>query len=228
MKKILLSISIFICIATAEGREVSFNKVFLDSTGKFSFTYPDALPNQSALQELQKNFIRQKFGESFLGKEPAAALSLYKNQNKEIEILKDDVSFPLPGIVQFVTSYSAYTGEAHQENGSVIGIYTLADGKKIELKSLFIADSEKAITEMIIDEFLRVRNLQSLSDYSYTQNERDFTPVSAVISNLGLDFVYPPYKLAPYAASEQMIFLSWNSLKPYLDKKSVIYQKLSW
>jgi hypothetical protein len=213
----------------ASESRISFNTVFLDSTGKFFFTYPVAMPSQVALSELQKNFIKQKFGENFSSKDPATALSLYKEQNKEIEILKDQISFPMPGIVQFVTYYYAYSsGKAHGENGSEVGIYTLADGKKIELKNLFAIGSEKGITQMIVKEFLRVQNLQSLSDYSYTQKESDFTPVSVMINDLGLDFVYPAYKLAPYAAGEQAIFLSWDTLKPYLNKQSVIYQKLKF
>jgi hypothetical protein len=211
----------------SEGKAISFSTIFLDSTGRFFFTYPTAMPSQAALLELQKNFIKQKFGDNFPGKDPAAALSLYKEQNKEIEILKDQVSFPLSGIVQFVT-YCVYSSNSRGESSSEIGIYTFADGKKIELKSLFIVGSEKNITQMIINEFLRIQNLQSLTDYSYTQKESDFTPVSAMINDLGLDFVYPAYKLAPYATGEQVIFLSWSSLKPYLNEQSSIYQKLKF
>jgi hypothetical protein len=131
--------------------------------------------------------------------------------------------------LQFVTYYYAYpSGAAHGESNSKVGIYTLADGKKIELKSLFLIFSEKDITQIIIKEFLRAQNIQSLSDYPYTQKESDFAPVSALISDLGLDFVYPAYKLAPYAAGEQSVFLSWSTLKPYLNKQSVIYQKLKF
>lgn len=228
MKRVFFLLCAFVCSMASESR-ISFNTVFLDSTGKFFFTYPVAMPSQVALSELQKNFIKQKFGENFSSKDPATALSLYKEQNKEIEILKDQISFPMPGIVQFVTYYYAYSsGKAHGENGSEVGIYTLADGKKIELKNLFAIGSEKGITQMIVKEFLRVQNLQSLSDYSYTQKESDFTPVSVMINDLGLDFVYPAYKLAPYAAGEQAIFLSWDTLKPYLNKQSVIYQKLKF
>jgi hypothetical protein len=214
----------------AEGKVISFSTIFLDSTGKFFFTYPTALPNQAALLELQKNFVIQRFGEhTFSTKDIAASLSLYKEQKQEIEILKDQVSFPLPGIVQFVTYYYAYSpGKAHGENNSQIGIYTLADGKKIELKSLFTKGSERDITQLIIKEFLKMQNLQSLEDYSYTKKESDFTPVNAMVSEFGLDFVYPTYKLAPHSAGEQTVFLSWESLKLYLNKQSVIYQKLKF
>jgi len=216
--------------AAPDGKVISFSTTFLDSIGKYFFTYPTALPNQAALLELQKNFIKQKFGENFpLNKEPAAALSLYKEQNNEIEILKDQISFPLPGIVQFVTYYYSYSsGQAHGENGSLVGIYTLADGKKIDLKNIFTKGYERPITQLIIKEFLRMLNLQSLNDYSYTKKESDFTPVNAMISELGMDFVYPTYKLAPHSAGEQTIFLSWDTLKPYLNRQSVIYQKLKF
>jgi hypothetical protein len=213
-----------------EGNVLSFSTIFLDSAGKFFFTYPTAMPNQAALPELQGNFIKQRFGENFFSsKDIATTLSFYKEQNQEIEILKDQVSFPLPGIVQFVTYYYAYSSEkARGENRSQIGVYALADGKKIELKSLFAKGSEKDVTQLIIKEFLRMQNLQSLADYSYTKKESDFTPVSAMISELGLDFVYPTYKLAPHSAGEQTVFLPWSTLKLYLNTQSVIYQKLKF
>jgi hypothetical protein len=184
------------------------------------------LPNQAALQEMQKNFIKQKFGESYLGQEPAAALSLYMSQNKEIEFLSDNVSFPFPGILQLNSVFYWFGGGAHGTNGSIIGIYSLANGKKIELTSLFNKGWEKAVTKLIIKEFLLSLNLQALTDYSHTQKENDFTPENAKISESGLEFTFPAYKIAPYAAGEQSVFLSWNSLKPYLNKKSVIYPKL--
>jgi len=208
---------------------LSFNTIYLDSTGTFFFTYPTSMPSQAVLQELQKNFIKQKFGEDFSIKDPATALSYYKEQNKEIEILKDQISFPLPGILQFVTYYYASSQDkAHGENGSQVGIYALADGKKIDLKNIFVKGAEKNITQLIINEFLRMQNIQSLADYSYTQKESDFAPVSAMINDLGMDFVYPTYKLAPHAAGEQVVFLSWQTLKPYLNKQSAIYQKLKF
>jgi|TergutMp193P3_1026864.scaffolds.fasta_scaffold01548_1 hypothetical protein len=215
---------------SAGGGVISFSTVMLDSTGKFFFTYPTALLNKAALQELQKNFIRQKFGEKFLKQEPVAALKLYKNQNRELEYLFDKVSLPLPGIVQFETSYYAYSNDvAHGISSFNVGFYSLSDGKKIELSSFFDEGWEKEVTELIIKEFLYSQNLQSLSDYGYTQKESDFIPVNAKISEYGgLDFIYPVYKIAPYATGEQVVFLSWNALKPYLNKKSIIYQRLTW
>jgi len=208
----------------------NFSTIYLDSAGTYFFTYPIAMPSQGALQELQKNFIKQRFGDSpFSTKDIVASMSFYKERNPDVEIFKDQLSFPLPGIVQFVTYYySSSSDKAHGENGSQVGIYSLADGKKIELKSLFVKGAEKNITQLIIKEFLRVQNISSLEDYSYTKKESDFTPVNAIINELGLDFIYPTYKLAPHSAGEQSIFLSWQTLKIYLNKQSPIYQKLKF
>ncbi|MCL1967685.1 MAG: RsiV family protein [Fibromonadales bacterium] len=235
MKKILLLLCAYACSMAADGNNaasnvISFSTTLLDSMGKFFFTYPTALPDSNALRELQKNFATQRFEKfPFSAKDIAASLSLYKEQNKEMEILKDQVSFPLPGIVQFVTYHYSYSsGAAHGEGGSKVGLYTLADGKKIELKNIFTKGSEKSITQLIIKEFLKMQNLQRLEDYSYTKKEADFTPVNAMISELGMDFIYPTYKLAPHSAGEQKVFLSWDALRLYLNKQSAIYQKLNF
>jgi len=283
MKKIPLLLLTLACLASAQGI-ISFNTVFLDSAGKYSFTYPVSLPNHAALKELQKNFIKQKFGEKFVEQElasllapppapapvrqepakgsksakaskpakgassckepvapvcppepapiyqePATMLALYKNHFKEVETLSDLVAFPLPGIVQYSTAaYLYYADAAHGQNKFSVGIYALATGKEIELNSLFNKDWEKNVVKIIIREFLLAQNVQSLSDYFYTQKESDFVPTSVRINSSGAEFVYPAYQVAPYAAGEQSVFLSWSTLKPYLNKKSIIYPKLQF
>jgi len=225
MNKILLSLIILAFAGTAASADgvISFSTIFLDSTGKLSFVYPTSLPSHHALQELQKNFVRQKFGEKFIGQEPAAALSSYKNQNgNELEYLSDSVYFPLPGIVQYITSYYV-----HDMWGSDIGIYKVSDGKKIDIASIFNKNWEKDVVKLIVREFLHSQNLYSLENYNYTQNEKDFTPKDVKISEYGgLEFVYPISKIAPGAAGEQIIFLSWGTLKPYLNPQSVIYSRI--
>lgn len=218
----ILLILLLAAVACAEGT-ISFSTIFLDSAGKLAFTYPTSLPNQNALPELQKNFIKQKFGEKFVGMDHVAALSSYKRQNEEVlEYLSDEVSFPLPGIVQFVTSYYA-----HEMWGSDMGIYKISDGKKIEVASIFNKNWENDIIKLIVREFLHSQNLHALANYTYTQNEKDFTPVYVKISEYGgLEFVYPVYKIAPGTAGEQIIFLSWGTLKPYLNPNSAIYHRI--
>jgi hypothetical protein len=228
MKKTPSFLLILAYLASAEGN-ISFNKFFLDSTGKYFFTYPVSLPKQAALQELQKNFIKQKFGEGFLDQEPVAILELYKSQNKDVELLSDAVSFPFPGIVQYVTStYIYYSETSYGQNKFSICIYALANGKKIELNRLFNKGWEKNVIKLIIKEFLLSQNLQSLMDYSYTQKESDFKPENVKISSTGMEFVYPVNQIAPLTVGEQSVFLSWKSLKPYLNRKSIIYPKLQF
>jgi len=272
MKKISLLLLALACIASAQG-VISFNTVYLDSAGNFSFTYPVALPNPAALKELQKNFIKQKFGEKFLEQqepapapapapvpsppakashtakgskaspvvvpscpepvpnyqEPVTILGNYKSQYKEVETLSDVVSFPLPGIVQYTTAaYIYYVDAAHGQNKFSMGVYSLANGKEIEIGSLFNKDWEKNVVKLIIREFLLSLNLQSLTDYGYTKKESDFVPEHIRITSTGMEFVYPAYKIAPHSVGEQSVFLSWNTLKPYLNKKSIIYPKLQF
>jgi len=216
------------CFASAQG-VISFNTVYLDSAGKFFFSYPSALPNPVALKELQKNFIKQKFGEKFLDQDPAVALNVYKSQFKEVEYLSDVVSFPLPGIVQYTTAaYIYYADAAHGQNVFSMSIYTLATGKRIELGSLFNKGWEKNVVKLIIREFLFAQNIQSLADYSYTQKESDFVPENVRINSSGMEFVYPAYQIAPHSVGEQSVFLSWSTLKPYLNTKSIIYPKLQF
>ncbi|MCL2100919.1 MAG: hypothetical protein FWH22_04325 [Fibromonadales bacterium] len=223
-KLLLLYISIGLAFA---GNGISFSTTFLDSTGQFSITYPVALPNAAALSELQKNFIRQKFGEKFLNQEPLAALSQFV-KGREVFFLSDAVSFPLHSIVQYETSLHEHRDDERIALVTSVGIYRIADGKKIELGSIFVKNWEKDVVALIIKEFLLSQNLRSLLDYNYTQKESDFVPLSMRIVNGGLEFLYPAYKIGPDAVGEQSVFLSWNTLKPYLNKNSVIYSKIKF
>jgi len=109
-----------------------------------------------------------------------------------------------------------------------MGVYSLANGKEIELGSLFNKGWEKSVVKLIIREYLLSLNLQSLADYGYTQKEDDFVPEHMRINSTGMEFVYPAYKIAPHSVGEQSVFLSWSTLKPYLNKKSIIYPKLQF
>jgi hypothetical protein len=223
-----------ISVTALDSSQILFVKIFSDSLGKYFFTYPVSMLNQEALQELQKSFIKQRFGNNFLGQGPVAALlSLYKNQYKELdrelEFFTDNVSFPLPGIAQYETSLYVYShGGTHGLTISDVGIYSISDGKKIEFGSIFNKNWENDIVKLIIKEFLLSQNLQSIFDYNYTQKESDFVPSNARVVIGGLEFLYPIYKIAPYAAGEQSVFLSWSTLKPYLNPRSAIYHKIDF
>jgi hypothetical protein len=214
-------------IAVAENNYISFSTFFLDSSGKFSFIYPVALPNAAALPELQKNFIRQQFGEKFLELEPMLVLESYVSQNEDIKFLTGEVSFPFSGIVQFQSSFYLYSS-THGIVGSNVCIYSISDGKKIDFGSIFAKGWEKGIAKLIIKEFLLAQNLQSLIDYGYTEKESDFVPSSARLSASGMEFVFPANQIAPFVAGEQNVFLSWNTLNQYLDKQSAIYAKIQF
>lgn len=202
-----------------DSNQVSFFKVFGDSSGKFFFTYPIFISNHAALQELQRNFIRQRFGENYLGQGPVMALNLYKNHYKELEFLTDEVYFPMSGVVLFITYSEKITNHCN---------YAISDGKKIELKDIFNNGWEAEVTKLIINEFLRVQNVRSFIEYDYTQKESDFMPTSVKIGHDGLEFYYPASKIAPYVVGEQLVFLSWNTLKPHLNPESAIYHKIKF
>lgn len=204
------------------GNNISFSTFFSDSTGQFSVSYPTSLTSNSALNELQKNFIKQRFGEGYNNQEPLEALKQFLSQNEGVKFLADVVSFPLPGIVQYETT------RYEQSSASEVGIYNIVNGKKIELVQLFRKNWEKDVLQLLINEFLFSQNLKSLLNYSYTQEESDFVPSSAKIVGGGLEFLYSAGKIAPDAAGVQSVFLSWSTLQPYLNKNSVIFSKIKF
>jgi hypothetical protein len=223
--------------------DISFKKIdFTDTSDLFndiniSFIYPVAMPNHTGLIELQKNFIKQAFGEKYIDMEPSAIVesiaeefrfdepcSSYNSDIRYELFISDSVSFPISGFLQYTTNHYEFTCGAHGNGYSIGCVYNLADKKKIELKDIFNDDWEQGVTKLIIKEYLQYLDVKSLEDDGYA-DENAFIPSSDIlwVKPNGIEFVYPVYEIAPYSAGPQTIFLPWKILKPYLNQKSVIY-----
>jgi hypothetical protein len=231
-----------------DGGNASFKKFELaiaDSVNNIdeitiSFTYPTAIPN-AALAELQKSVITQALGKKYAGLEPSAAVkSVGKDIIDEIsDIIGEDYGcqyyysyhdaslFPIPGFFEYETFYDEYTCGAHPNGVFQYSLYNLADGKRVEPKDIFIAGWEQNVVKLIIEKYLQDEGKKSLKDDDYAE-EKNFIPDGGMLS-FGVDsitFTYSSYKIAPYAAGPQYISVSWEKLKPYLNKQSALYPKL--
>ncbi|GBU21655.1 hypothetical protein R80B4_01555 [Fibrobacteres bacterium R8-0-B4] len=218
-----------------------------------SFTYPAAIPNSAALVELQKNFINQAFGKEYAGLEPSAIVQRIGKERVDeaadvieteramdkaaedvscqyLSSFKDTVVFPISGFLQYETYYSDYTCGAHGNYGSQTSLYSLTDGMKIEPRDIFVKGWEQNVTKLIVEEYLQEEGEKSLKDVNggYAE-EKDFIPDCGMLSftdSNGITFVYGTYRIGPYSAGYHYILLSWDKLKPYLNKQSVLYPKL--
>jgi hypothetical protein len=214
---------------------------------KISFTYPTAIPNtpNAALAELQKNFITQaSLGKECEGLEPSAAVKCAgkdfideipddwigdESKCQYLYSIHDALLFPIPGFVEYETFYESYTCGAHGYGAFQYSLYNLADGKKVEPKDIFTAGWEQDVTKIIIKKYLQDKGEKSLKDDGYAE-EKDFIPNGGMLSIEAdsITFAYVSYKIAPYAAGPQYISVSWDELKPYLNKQSALYPKLKF
>jgi hypothetical protein len=243
MRKSFLFTGIFLCFAflgcqdNKESIAVSLKKFnFKDSSNKtnvdISFTYPIVMLDSVALVELQKNFIKQAFGEEYANLEPSIIAKHYAEKFKFDEpcndgnyelLMSDSAYFPITNILQYITKHYEFTCGANglfQTNGY---IYNILDGKKIELKDIFKNDWEQNLTKLLIKELSN-----KYKDTLSSQDEKKFIPSGERLrlKTDGLVFFYPVYSIGPRSIGEPHVFLSWSALKPYLNKKSVLYQKL--
>ncbi len=200
-----------------------------------SFTCPIAMPDHDVLVELQKNFIKQAFGEKYVGLNPSDVVTHIGRKLAQIDEAEsycleeysysDSVFFPIPGFLHYSGNFYEYTCGAHGNSLFEICLYNLANGKKVEPKDIFINGWELSVTKLIISAYLKKTQKDSW-DFA---DEKNFIPNGnmLLIDPKGITFTYNTYMIAPYAEGIQEVFLSWKELKPYLNTNSVIYPKLN-
>ncbi|MDR2692910.1 MAG: RsiV family protein [Chitinispirillales bacterium] len=226
-----------------------FELVVSDTVNKIddirvSFTYPTAIGDSSALAELRKNFIEQAFNKKYAGLEPSEVVkSVVKGHVDEVRSASGDdgnsdcmyyfshhdtVFFPISGFLQYITFYGDYTCGAHGGYSAQNCLYNLADGKRVEPQDIFVKGWEQSVTKSIVEQYLEGKGLNSLDEDGYAEEE-SFVPDGYIMSfddPQGITFAYNTYRIAPYVEGPQAVLVSWDKLKPYLNKQSVIYPKL--
>jgi hypothetical protein len=236
-------------ISIENSEKISFKRFGFTATDTFcdiiiSFTCPVAMPNSAVLAALQKNLIKQTFGEKLIGLKPIEVVErVGRDRAKEARSgdeyfcqeeyeYNDTAYFPFSGFLQYETYYSGYSCGAHPNHGISASIYNIADGKRVEPQDIFIKGWERNVAKLIIDKYLQDEGEKSLKDLNggYAE-EKDFIPVGDMLSfedPNGITFKYGIYKIGPYAIGQPCILVSWDKLKPYLNEQSAIYPKLKF
>ena len=236
-------------ISIENSEKVSFKRFGFTVTDTFcaitiSFTCPVAMPNPAVLAALQKNLIKQTFGEKHIGLKPVEVVErvgrdLAKEARsgdeyfcQEEYAFNDTAYFPFSGFLQYETDYSGYSCGAHPFHSISTSLYNLADGKRVEPQDIFIKGWEHNVAKLIIDKYLQDEGEKSLKDLNggYAE-EKDFVPTGDMLSFEdpdGITFQYNSYKIGPYAIGLPSILVSWDKLKPYLNEQSAVYPKLKF
>ncbi|MCR4823803.1 MAG: DUF3298 and DUF4163 domain-containing protein [Bacteroidales bacterium] len=107
---------------------------------------------------------------------------------------------------------SDYTGGAHGMYGIYYTVFDLRTGDAVTEKELFLDGCEEELSELLDESMLN----------SLGEEDREYlfagpTPNgNFYVDDAGVNWVYNPYEIAPYAMGTITVSLTWDKLKPFL------------
>lgn len=105
-----------------------------------------------------------------------------------------------------------YTGGAHPNHSMSYIIYDLKNGEKLTLDKIFIKTKIEKIDQLLRD---YIKNDEGLMEAIF-EIEKVTTVNNFSFDQAEIRFFFNPYEIAPYAAGEIEIPISWIKLKEYI------------
>jgi hypothetical protein len=147
----------------------------------------------------------------FLNYESMASMSVYYNENSYLVLGTDEYS---------------YTGGAHGNGGTTFKVFDVKNKRLLKLKDVVSADSAQ-LQPIVEAEFRKQQGLKPGDSLTGILFENHLaTTGNFYFTNKGIGFYYFPYEVAAYAVGPIQVFVSYASLKKYLNPEFVQRMKL--
>src|SRR5690606_2206218 len=120
------------------------------------------------------------------------------------------------GWVVIEQAYFSYTGGAHGNYGSFFSNYDVAGKKKWTLQDVVVADSA-SLQQLLEQQFRKDYHLPAPKPLTEWLFEKHLAVTdNFYLNEKGLNFLYNPYEVAPYAVGQIEVFIPYTLLDPYL------------
>ena len=120
---------------------------------------------------------------------------------------------------------TVYMGGAHGLETRNYFNFDLKTGKVISEKDLFVPNYEAALTDLIkkriVEESTEIKTIEDLEESIYWTDSIKPNG-NFYISDEGINYVFNPYEIAPYAFGETEVTLTYEQLKSILKPNSII------
>lgn len=114
------------------------------------------------------------------------------------------------------TDYS-YTGGAHGMYATIVGSYDLMQKKVLKLSDVLLPGYVEVMSKALANAVRRKYNLGDGAPLNTFLFEEEIAPNENYgFTDKGVFFVYAPYEIAPYAAGEIELFVSFERIKEYV------------
>ena len=130
------------------------------------------------------------------------------------------------GILNFIEETFEYTGGAHPNSWNKWMNFEKNTGKLLALKDVFMAGSEKPMSDMLLEELITematrledssITSLEGLQNAGILNSTNMYVPDNFLLEKEKVSFLYNKYDIAPYAVGVITLSLPYTSVEKYM------------
>ena len=130
------------------------------------------------------------------------------------------------GILNLIAETFEYTGGAHPNSWNKWMNFEKNTGKLLALKDVFMAGSEKPISDMLLEELITematrledssITSLEGLQNAGILNSTNMYVPDNFLLEKEKVSFLYNKYDIAPYAVGVITLSLPYTSVEKYM------------
>ena len=130
------------------------------------------------------------------------------------------------GILNSIAETFEYTGGAHPNSWNKWMNFEKNTGKLLALKDVFMAGSEKPISDMLLEELITematrledssITSLEGLQNAGILNSTNMYVPDNFLLEKEKVSFLYNKYDIAPYAVGIITLSLPYTSVEKYM------------
>ena len=130
------------------------------------------------------------------------------------------------GILNFTSDTFEYTGGAHPNSWNIWLNFDKSNGRLLTLKDVFMAGSEKPMSEMLLKELIEemadrledsnIKSLKDLQDAGILDSTPMYVPENFLLEKEEVSFLYNKYDIAPYSVGVITLSLPYESVEKYM------------
>ena len=130
------------------------------------------------------------------------------------------------GSLNFIAETFEYTGGAHPNSWNKWMNFEKNTGKLLALKDVFMAGSEKPMSDMLLEELITematrledssITSLEGLQNAGILNSTNMYVPDNFLLEKEKVSFLYNKYDIAPYAVGVITLSLPYTSVEKYM------------
>ena len=179
----------------------------------------------SIAQRINRTIQAHVLGKEYIRMNPEVAVDSFKNTY--INNYRKDVNeFYQEGILNFIAETFEYTGGAHPNSWNKWMNFEKNTGKLLALKDVFMAGSEKPMSDMLLEELITematrledssITSLEGLQNAGILNSTNMYVPDNFLLEKEKVSFLYNKYDIAPYAVGVITLSLPYTSVEKYM------------